>query len=278
MTNTDNISNAVALLRSMPEGSLEASKIIQSLSAPELNALESVDDLESLVGGHANNIKHAAHIKKYIRRASISLVITRTLTKGATTLTNGNAQQISLPAPCFGVLEDASAYTRVLSAYLPQDQSIGVKSVANSTDGKAKIITFQNNLGSADIIEETVTIAQGSGNPYPNLLRAMLSMKFDIIEPKMMISDVTKTSQFDQVLNTFTGSAFTNVNYDSINPQEYKTDILSDNTVRIFRKLTIHIKPEKTLVPMIVAPTVGTTPVGSSFYTTLVCDLGITHE
>lgn len=278
MTNTDNITNAVALLRSMPEGSAEAAKVIQSLSAPELNALESVDDLESLVGTHAAHIKHHAHIKKYIRRASISLVITRTLTKGTTTLTNGNAQQISLPAPCFGVLEDASSFTRVLSAYLPQDQSVGVKSVANSTDGKAKIITFQNNLGTADIIEETITIAQGSGNPYPNLLRAMLTMKFDIIEPKMMISDVSKANQFDQVLNTFTGSPFTNVNYDSINPQEFKTDILSDNTVRIFRRLTIHIKPEKTLVPMIVAPTVGTTPVGSNFYTTLVCDLGIIHE
>ena len=271
----DNIQNAVALLRSMPEGSAEANKVIQSLTTPELHALESAEDLESLVGGHAHDIKHQAAIKKYIGRASISLLITRTLTKGSAFLVNANNQPISLPAPSFGVLEDASDYTRVLSAYLPQDGSVGVKSVANSADGRSKIFTFQNLRGTVDATEETIAISMANGNPYPNLLRSMMHMKFDIIDPKMMISDGTKTTQFDQALNVFTGSPFTNVNYDSINPQEYKTDILSDNTIRIFRKLTIHIKPEKVLVPMIVAPTLNAVPLGSSFYTTLVLDLGI---
>jgi hypothetical protein len=272
----DNIQNAVALLRSMPEGSAEATKVIQSLTTPELHALESAEDLESLVGAHAHDIKHHAAIKKYIGRASISLLITRTLTKGSAFLINANNQPISLPAPLFGVLEDASDYTRVLSAYLPQDGSVGVKSVANSADGRSKIFTFQNLKGTVDATEETLAISMANANPYPNLLRSMMHMRFDIIDPKMMISDATKTTQFDQALNVFTGSPFTNVNYDSINPQEYKTDILSDNTIRIFRKLTIHIKPEKVLVPMIVAPTLNATiPVGSSFYTTLVLDLGI---
>ena len=281
-SSTENIQNAVALLRNMPTG-LEAEKVYNSLSAPELHALEGIDDLEAIIGkDHAEAIKHKAHVKKYIRHANISLIITRTLTKGGAYLTNGSNQQIALPAPCFGVLEDASSYTRVLAAYLPDDQSVGIKNISNSTDGKTKIFTFENlQGGTTDTIEETVSIAQGGGNPYPNLLRAMQHMKFDIIAPKMMISDVLRINQFDQVLNVYKGSPFTNVSTDSINPQEYKEDILSDATIRIFRKLTIYIQPEKTLVPMIVAPTtppVGTPILNSSFYSTLVLSLGIISE
>ena len=112
-----NIENAVALLRSMNPESLDAENLINSLSAPELHALESIDDLESLVGAHAPAVKAAAAkhpaAPKYKRHANVSLLITRTLTTGASTLVNGSNQSVALPAPCFGVLEDASDYGKI---------------------------------------------------------------------------------------------------------------------------------------------------------------------
>lgn len=272
---TNSLSNAITLLRNLPAGSPDADKVMNSLSSPELHALESADDLESLVGNHADAIKQRAAQKKYIRRANVSLLITRTLTKGAAFLTNASAQPIALPAPCFGVQEDASNYTRIFSAFLPQDNSVVTLPVEISADGKTKIFTFTNAAAS---IVETISIGMANGNPYPNLLRAMSNMKFDILEPKMIISDTARINQFDKVLNVFKGSPFTNTSYDSINPQEYKEDVLSDNTIRIFRKLKIYINPEKTLVPMIVTPTSETPIVNSSFYITLVCEIGVISE
>ena len=48
----------------MPTGT-EAQKVYNSLSSPELHALEGVDDLESIIGrDHAEAIKHMAKTKK----------------------------------------------------------------------------------------------------------------------------------------------------------------------------------------------------------------------
>jgi hypothetical protein len=200
--------------------------------------------------------------------ASVTVRITRTITKGNAILVDGSGTPVVLPAPIFGVLEYESNYSRVLSKFLPQDGSVKVKSFAKTSDSQSLIITFQNG---DDSINETVTII-GTNTVWTNLLRGLSSSLFEVVNPKMIIGDVLRINQFDQPLNIFLGSMFTKTDTDNISPQDYKPEALSDNTVRILRD-TVPVNPEKTLVPGIVPSTV-TNLNGSSFYYTLTLPLG----
>lgn len=208
---------------------------------------------------------------KQLKKASVTFKVTRTITKGNAHLVDGSGQPVPLPSPIFGCLENASNYTRVLAAFLPKDGSVAVKSYAPTADGQNLLITFKSTAAGAgdDVINETILIS-ATNAVYNNLIRGLSSYKFDIIKPKLIIGDALRTDQFDQPINVFIGSMFTSANTDNISPNDYKQEILSDNTVRVLQD-NICINPEKTLVPMTVPPTA--TANASSFYYTLTCPL-----
>lgn len=202
-----------------------------------------------------------------LKKASVTIKITRTITKGNAVLVDGSAVPVNLPAPIFGVLENGSDYSRVLTAFLPQDGSIKVKSFTKSSNSQGYIITYAN---ADDSINETVAVS-GVNTVYTNLIVALNSTEFVINKPKFIISDALRVNQFDQPLNVFIGSPFTSANTDSILPNDYKQEVLGDNTIRVLQD-NICVNPEKTLCPMIVPPTI-TNANGSSFYFSLVMPL-----
>lgn len=267
------MSIALGSLDSKP--SLENLEDLENLDADTIESLESLADetnekvagaVAKVIQAHTKNQHNCGKKLTQLKSASITLKYTRTITRGNAPLTDGSGQPIALPAPTLGVLEFESNYSRVLAAFLPKDGSVVVVSVARTADGQSVLITLRDR---ADTITETVLIT-GTNTVYTNLIRGLSSYQFDIVRPKMIIGDVLRTNQFDQPVNIFIGSMFTSANQDNISPQDYKSDVLSDNTVRILGD-TVCINPEKTLVPMLVAPT-GTAN-GSSFYFTLTCPL-----
>lgn len=201
------------------------------------------------------------------KKASVTVQIKRTITKGNTILTDGTGNPVNLPAPLFGVLEYESNYSRVLAAFLPKDGSVKVKSFAKTADGQSLLITFQS---ADDAVNETVLIT-GTNTIWTNLLRGMSSSLFEIVKPKIILGDVARINQFDQPVNIFDGSMFTAAKTDNISPQDYKTDYLSDNTVRILGD-EVPVNPEKTIVPMIVPSTIVNAN-GASFYYSVVMPL-----
>lgn len=206
-----------------------------------------------------------------LKQASVTFKITRAVTKGNATIKDGSAQDVPLPAPLFGVLEYESNYSRVLAAFLPKDGSVAVKSYAKTSDSQGILITYKSTAAGSgdDTLNETILIL-ATNAVYTNLVRGLSSYQFNIVKPKMIISDVLRTDQFDQPINVFNGSMFTAANTDNISPNDYKQEVLSDNTVRVLQD-TVCVNPEKTLVPMIVPTTLK--PNGSSFYVTFTCPL-----
>ncbi len=234
----------------------------------QLENLENADAAPVGGGNHANR-PHDQR-KHKTTSASITFLITRQLTKTPGTpayLTDGNGQAVSLPAPIFGVLEYESLYSRVLAAFLPKDGSILVKSVAKSADNQFLIIVYKN---ATDTINETITIKL-TNSVYTNLLRGMMTSEFKIDKPKMIIDDSVMQKQFNEPIGVFHGSMYTASSTDSISPNDYKTDVLSDNTVRILNDI-IGMEPEKTLIPGIVQP-IALAELNKSFTFSIVCKL-----
>lgn len=241
---------------------LEALENLAESNPAAAAALVKVVENSSKSGG-----KSCAHSMSKLKKANVTFKITRTITKGNAILVDGNAVPVNLPAPMFGVLEFESNYSRVLAAFLPKDGSIHVKSLTKTSDSQGVLITFAN---ADDSINETITIVSVNA-VYTNLIRGLSSYEFTIKKPKFIISDVLRVNQFDQPVNIFIGSMFTSANTDSILPNDYKQEVLSDNTIRVLND-DICIEPTKTMVPMIVPSTV-TNANGSSFYFTLVMPL-----
>ncbi len=238
----------------------------------EMEALEHLAAADPAVRMALQNIrskgktaKQVENFRAGITAASVTLKIVRTLTVGASHLVDGSNNPVALPAPVFGCLERASNYTRVISAFLPKDGSVLLKSFALTADAQSILLTYKN---AGDTIEETVLITSTNA-VYTNLIQGLNAAAFTIIKPRMILQDATYAAQFDQSLGIFHGSMFTLSTNDSINPNEYKTDYLSDDKVRILQD-ALPVDPEKTLVPMIIAAAGGE---GSSFYFSIVCPL-----
>lgn len=269
------MADALMLLDS--EGSLESLEHTEQ-GREALEALEHLAALNPAIKVAMTNLKatnkmatQVENFRKGITAASVTIKIVRTLTVGETCLVDGSNNPVALPAPIFGCLERASNYTRVISANLPKDGSVLLKSFALTADAQSILLTYKN---AADSINETVLITSTNA-VYTNLIQGLSTAAFTIIKPRMILSDSTQIEQFDQSLNIFHGSMFTKTDSDSINPQEYKTDYLSDNTVRILQD-ALPVDPEKTLIPMIIAPPlveVNDSNVGSTWYFSLVCPL-----
>jgi len=188
-------------------------------------------------GGNAGQIKN---FRAQLAAADVSINITRKITKGAASL------PANLPAPFFGVLEYESNYSRVINQNLPQDGSITYVGMQKTSDAQGLVFTYKN---ADDSIEETITI-RGEDTVYTNLLRAMGGAAFTIVKPKMIINNALDADQFGISLKYFYGSMFTEYKNDTINPNKYKTDYLSDNTVRILQ-VAVGIDPEHCYIPMI---------------------------
>ena len=273
----DSTANDIARALMLLDNKAELESLEQNLDLGNHEALEALEHLRKIDPKRANAL--AKHVKtggssfkrpndmRTGKTASITLKIKRTILTGNKVLVDRSGNPVALPAPLFGVLEYESNYSRVLSAFLPQDGSVVVKSFAKTSDSQSILIVFSN---VADDNEESVLIT-GVNTIWTNLLRGMSSSLFEIVKPKLILGDVARINQFDEPVNLFEGSMFTSAKTDNISPQDYKTDYLSDNTVRILQD-SISVNPEKSIVPLIVPPTI-TNANGSNFSYTLVMPL-----
>lgn len=279
----------------------QASKMAEALKMldkkEELEHLEDLEDLEHTEGIDHETLEaleHLAEVNPAAARAvenslkkannnmaqstgklvaaSVTVKVTRQLvrTTGANAfLTDANGNPVALPAPLFGCLEIASNYTRVITANLPQDGSVQLLSFALTADAQSILLTYKN---TADTIRETVLI-QSTNAVWTNLIRGLASAAFTIKKPKMILGDVLKQNQFDEPINIFQASMFTKATQDSINPNDYKPEYLGDNSIRVLKDL-IPVDPEKTLIPMIVQPTLNAAePLQSTFNFSIVMQL-----
>lgn len=233
----------------------EVMQALESLAAVDPGAANTLVTVMEKSGKHKNGGgagMHNCHSGAVgLKNASVTFKVIRTITKGNGILLDGSGSPVNLPAPFYGVLENSSNYNRPINTFLPQDGSIHVKSFAKTADAKSLIVTYAN---ADDSINETVQIT-GVNTVLTNLITALNSVEFVINKPKLIISDVLRTNQFDQPINIFIGSPFTSANQDSILPNDYKQEVLSDNTVRVLQD-NICVSPEKTIVLMIVPPTI----------------------
>lgn len=232
-----------------------------------------------IMANHESSTHEVEHkYKAPAKKGSITLAITRKLTKGEACLTDDNGDDVNLPAPIFGAYEIASDYTRVCAAFLPADGSVLLKSFSRTADGQGLIFTYQNQ---DDSINETVTIrAKNKGCVYTNLLQGLSASAFVVVGPSLIIKDATKNDQFGVSIGTFTGSMFTKGVNDSIDPDEQKKEYLSDDKIRILRN-SFEITPEDTLIFSIIPPTLVETNesnVGSNFTLDVVCPLENIHR
>ncbi len=237
--------NAGSDLEHMEHADVEALEALEHLAArnPEVKAALNKARAKSNAG--KSPASQLSNFRAAIVAADISIRIDRKITKGTTSIQSGG-NSVDLPAPLFGVLEYESNYTRVVQANLPQDGSVIFKGLAKTTDSQGLVFTY-GDVG--DAINETVTV-RGEDTIYTNLLRAIGTSFFTIMLPKIILDDALQATQFNKAISYFFGSMFTKTTNDTINPNKYKTDYLSDNTVRILQ-IAIGIDPEHSLVPMI---------------------------
>lgn len=256
---------------------LEDLEHTEGIDAETLEALEHLAEVNpKAADAMMNTLKKAnndmAQSTGKLVAASVTVKVTRQLvrTTGANIfLTDANGNQVALPAPLFGCLEIASNYTRVINSNLPQDGSVQLLSFALTADAQSILLTYKN---TADTVRETVLI-ESTNAVWTNLIRGLSASAFTIKKPKMILSDVLKQNQFDEPVNIFLGSMFTKATTDSINPNDYKPEYLGDNTIRVLKDL-IPVDPEKTLIPMIVQPTLNAAePLQSRFSFSIVMPL-----
>lgn len=199
-----------------------------------------------------------------VAAATITINATRkilTSAGGGGSLVDSNGNFVDLPSPIFGVGEFQSLWYRVINRYLPQDGSVNIVSVVQSADQQSIIITYsgKNSLGEAATESITITMI---GAPYTNLVRFIQGMAFTVSQPKVRISDATRTDQFEVQFKMFYGSAWGKTSDDYLVANDYETDLQLKDNIRVLAT-TLKFDPEHTFVPLVVQPT--TQAVGNTF-------------
>lgn len=200
-----------------------------------------------------------------VAAATITLNVVRKILTGAEasagSLVDSNGNYVALPAPIFGVGEYESLWYRVINRYLPQDGSVSIVSVVKTADQQSIIITYSGLNSAGKAATESVTISL-IGSPYTNLVRFISGMAFTVSQPKVRISDATRTDQFEVQFKVFYGSPWGKTSDDYLVPNDYETDLQLKDNIRVLAT-TLKFDPEHTFVPEVVQPTEQT--IGSTF-------------
>lgn len=148
-----------------------------------------------------------------------------------------------LPVPVFGVLDQESDWTEIMSTYLPAGCTY---EVTRSLDKKSLDFTF-NLAGDIDVV--TVSCNQV---PYVNLLISGLDSTFRLQQNKLQISDVAKQAQFSQSIGIFNRSFFGHHSDDSITPNQYKSDLQNQNDIRTINQI-LDIDKQRTILYKVIS-------------------------
>lgn len=143
-----------------------------------------------------------------------------------------------LPIPIFGVLDNESDWTEIMSSFLPAGCTYTVE---RNADKKSLDFTFVSGLNT-DII--TVSCNQV---PYVNLLISGLDSTFRLQQNKLQISDVSKQAQFSQSIGIYNRSFFGHHSDDSITPNQYKSDLQNQNDIRTINQI-LDIDKQRTIL------------------------------
>jgi len=188
-----------------------------------------------------------------VAAATITLNVVRKVLTANGSVVDSNGNYVNLPSPIFGVGEYESLWYRVINRYLPQDGSVVVTAVVKTADQQSIVITYQGKNLAGATATESVTISL-IGSPYTNLVRFIQSMAFTVSQPKVRISDATRTDQFEVQFKMFYGSAWGKTSDDYLVPNDYETDLQLKDNIRVLAT-TLKFDPEHTFVPQIVQPT-----------------------